>query len=522
MVSDLALMLPGTLATVLALLFAVVLFTTLARRLRLPFPSLLALGGLVMALIPGLPRVQLPPDVVLLVFLPPLLFSAGWRISPRDLAENARPIALLAVGLVLFTTLGVGLSAHFLDAALPLGAALVLGAIVSPTDPLAASAVARQVHLPRRIVTLLEGESLANDATGLVVFRIAVAAAATGGFSVWSGLSTFVLMAVGGVAAGIAVGFLSVQLQRAVDDPPIQFALQLLSGYAAYLPAERIGCSGVFAAATAGLWCGHSWSYALGARSRLQAQAVWDTLDLLLNAVLFLLLGLQLHMVLSETESHDLWRLILNGLGVALLAIALRMGWMFAGALLSRPRPPANAIALIGWSGMRGVLSLATALAVPRFTNDGTPFPGRAAIHFYAFSVIVVTLVAQGLPLPWVIRWLRIPRDAPSHDDERLARARTAQAARDRLDQILAQAGSDELLRRLASDLRARYQGLLAHLDAEETGGTAGRTHSELARLKKELAQVQRRALVDLQVRGLIDDHTFRRLEREIDLEEQD
>jgi CPA1 family monovalent cation:H+ antiporter len=515
-------MLSEALGTVLALLFAVVLFTTAAQRLRLPFPSLLALGGLVMALIPGLPRLQLPPDVVMLVFLPPLLFSAGWRLSPQELAENARPIALLAIGLVVFTTLGVGLSAHFLDAALPLGSAMILGAIVSPTDPLAASAVARQVQLPRRIVTLLEGESLANDATGVVVFRIAIAAAASGTFSVWSGVSTFVLMAVGGIAVGLVVGFLSVQLQRAVGDPPIEFALQLLTGYAAYLPAERIGCSGVFAAAAAGLVCGHSWSYALGAKSRLQAQAVWDTLDFLLNAVLFLLLGLQLPVVLSETGPHDLWRLILNGVGVALLAIALRMGWMFAGALLSRPRPAPNLIALLGWSGMRGVLSLATALAVPRLTNAGAPFPGRATILFYAFSVIVVTLVAQGLPLPLVIRWLRIPRDVPPHDEERLARARTAQAARDRLDQILAEASGDELLRRLAGDLRARYQGLLEHLEAEETGGTAGRTQAELSRLRRELAEVQRRALLDLHARGLIDDRTFRRMEREIDLEEQD
>jgi CPA1 family monovalent cation:H+ antiporter len=514
-------MLAQTLATVMALLFAVVLFTTVARRLRLPYPSLLALGGLVMAVVPGLPRLQLAPDVILLVFLPPLLFGAGWRISLSEFVALLRPIAVLAVGLVLFTTVGVGLTAHWLDASLPLAAALVLGAIVSPTDPLAASAVARQVHLPRKIIALLEGESLANDATGLVVYRIAVAAVVTGSFHLLGGVADFVLMAVGGIATGLVAGLISVQLQRIVDDPPIEFALQLLTGFVAYLPADRVGFSGVFAAATAGLVCGRYWSYSLGARSRLQAVAVWDTLDFLLNAVLFLLLGLQLPLVLAESSRHDLGRLIAIGLGISLLAILLRMGWMFAGALLARlraaePAFQANAVALLGWSGMRGVLSLATALAVPRVTSAGAPFPGRAAILFYAFSVIVVTLVVQGLPLPWVIRWLRIPRDEPRLEEHRLARVRTARAARDRLDQLMA--GGDDLTRSLAADLRVRYQQLLDDLESDER---SGRVHAELARLRRELAQAQRQALLDLHARGHIDNDTFRQLERELDLEEQ-
>jgi CPA1 family monovalent cation:H+ antiporter len=522
-------MLARTLATVLALLFAVVLFSTVARRLRLPYPSLLALGGLMMALVPGLPRFELAPDVVLLVFLPPLLFGAGWRISWSELVPLLRPIAVLAVGLVLFTTVGVGLAAHALDAALPLGEALVLGAIVSPTDPLAASAVARQVRLPRRIITLLEGESLANDATGLVVYRLAVGAALAGSFGVLDGAYTFVLVATGGVAIGLLVGFVSVQLQRAVDDPPIEFALQLLTGYAAYLPAERVGFSGVFAAAAAGLLCGHSWSYALGARSRLQAVAVWDTLDFLLNAVLFLLLGLQLPVVLAEASDHNLGRLLAIGLAIGLLAIALRMGWMFAGALLARrramrapddePAPPMNVIALVGWSGMRGVLSLATALAVPRVTASGAPFVGRPTILFYAFSVIVLTLIAQGMPLPWVIRWLRIPRDEPRHDQDRRARIHTARAARDCLERL--DAAGDELTHRLVDDLRSHYRRLLEQLGAETSPSEGARIEAELTRIRRELSQVQRRALLDLHQRGLIDNDIFRRIERELDLEEQ-
>jgi CPA1 family monovalent cation:H+ antiporter len=417
---------------------------------------------------------------------------------------------------VLFTTFGVALAAHALDPALSLGAAFVLGAIVSPTDPLAASAVARQVRLPLRLITILEGESLANDATGLVVYRIAVAAAVSGTFGIAGGVSSFVLVACGGVATGLVVGFVSVQLQRLVDDPPIEFALQLLTGYAAYLPAERVGFSGVFAAATAGLLCGHTWSYALGARSRLQAVAVWDTLDLLLNAALFLLLGLQLPVVLGEVEHRSLAELVLTGLGISALAIALRMGWMFAGALISRLRStastPTSVIAFLGWSGMRGVLSLAMALALPRVTAAGDPFPGRATILFYAFSVITVTLVVQGLPLPWVIRLLRVPRDEPKHEEDRLARARTAQAARDRLDQLAGE--GDELTRELATELRAGYQRLLDRLE------THGAVQGEIVRIRREVTRAQRIALLDLHTRRVIDNETFKRIERELDLEE--
>jgi monovalent cation/hydrogen antiporter len=519
-----------TLAAVLALLFAVVLFTTVARRLRLPYPSLLALAGLVMALIPGLPRTGLAPEVVLLVFLPPLLFGAGWRLSVGELVRHLRPIIVLAVGLVLFTTVGVGLSAHALDPSLPLASAIVLGAIVSPTDPLAASAVARQVRLPRGVISILEGESLANDATGLVVYRIAVGAVVGGSFSIVGGAATFVLMAAGGILIGMLAGYVSVQLQRVVDDPPIEFALQLLTGYVAYLPAERVGVSGVFAAATAGLVSGHLWSYSLGARSRLQAVAVWDTLDFLLNAVLFLLLGLELPVVLAAAGSHDLRRLILTGIGVSVLAIALRMAWMFAGAMLARlrssvspkgePRPRANVIALLGWSGMRGVLSLATALALPEQTSSGAPFPGRATILFYAFCVIIVTLVLQGLPLPWVIRILRIPREEPAHEMDRLARLRTARAARDRLDLFVKE--DDELTRTVAGDLRTHYQRLIDDLEQKGVAATGGsRVQAELLRIRRELTHAQRTALLDLHARALIDDETFRRIERELDLEEQ-
>lgn len=508
---------------VLGLLVAVVLLTTVARRLRLPYPSLLALGGLILAVLPGLPDVEIAPDLVLQVFLPPLLFSTGWRLSWREFVRNLRPIAILAVGLVLFTTIGVGVAAHWLAPELPLGAAFVLGAIVCPTDPLAASAVARQVRLPTSILTVLEGESLANDATGIVVYRIAVGAVASQSFSVMGGAYTFAVAAAGGIVIGVAIGAISVQVQRRIDDPPIEFAVQLLTSYASYFAAERIGVSGVFAAATAGLFCGQFWSYALGARGRLQVVPVWDTLDVLLNAVLFLLLGLQLPAVLRQSGESDLGRLLVIGLALSLLAVVLRMTWMFAGVVVARLRSaastwPPNVVALLGWSGMRGVLSLATALAVPAALADGTPFPARAHILFYAFATIVFTLVVQGLCLPYVIRLLKIPREEPNLDEDTIARSRMALAALDRLDDLIGE--GDELRRELAAEMREGYRKLNERLDAETRAKQSGRVQTESALLRHEVARAQRQALLDLHRRHLIGSETFRRMERELDLDE--
>jgi CPA1 family monovalent cation:H+ antiporter len=486
---------------------------------------LLALAGLVLATLPGLPRVDLAPDVFLVVFLPPLLFGAGWRISWGEFVRQLRPIVVLALGLVLFTTVGIGVIAHALDPTLPLAASIVLGAIISPTDPLAASAVARQVLLPRQLITILEGESLANDATGLAVYRVALLAATTGSISVFGGAYTFLVIAVGGIATGLIVAALSVLLQRQVEEPAVLFVIQLLTGYAAYLPAEHVGFSGIFAAAAAGVYCGYHWSYGLEAGGRVRVVAVWETLDFLLNAVLFLLLGLQLPVVLAESGQQSMARLVLTGLAISLAAILLRIGWVFAGELIasrSSPateRPSRGVTALLGWAGMRGVLSLATALAVPHVLASGEPFPGRARILFYAFSVIIVTLVLQGLPLPLVIRWLRVPRDTPHHETERMVRLELARTASRHLDDL--EEEGDELTRDLVTEYRSSYSNLVRRLQAESAESAAGRTQEAVLRIRLALARVQRRKLLELYRRHRVDDVVFRRIEKELDVEEQ-
>jgi len=514
---------PYTLGMIMALLLAVAVFATLARRLALPHPSFLALGGLLLALVPGLPRFDLRPDVVLLVFLPPLLFSAGWRISWRDLLNNARPIALLAVGLVLFTTVGVGYAASFLHPGLPLVAAFILGALVSPTDALAASTVARKAALPRRLISIIEGESVANDATGLVVYRIAVAAFITGSFSLSGAAGTFVLASAGGAAIGLVVGWLSSLLQETVDDPPVEIVIQLVTGYAAYLPSEAFGFSGVFAAATAGIVCGHRSFRVMTSSTRLQASAFWDTLDFLANAFLFLILGFQWRVVLADAKPNNLSRLILEGTLVALTAIVLRMVWVFAATIIPRmlmpglarrdPMPRPGVIVLLGWSGMRGVLSLVAAFALP------SGLSGRATIIFFAFCVIVMTLILQGLTLPLMIRLLGVSGDGPAGDEERVARRATASAARERLAELAA--GRHEGERKEAAlTLLERYGRYMRHLEDDDREQVDARRR-EFRLLRRELVALQRNVLIDLHSRGQIGYDTVLRLERELDFEEQ-
>ena len=511
-----------TLGVIMALLLAVAVFATLARRLALPHPSLLALGGVLLALVPGLPRFDMPPDIVLLVFLPPLLFSAGWRISWRDLVANARPIGLLAVGLVLFTTVGVAYVASMLHPALPLVAAFVLGAIVSPTDALAASAVARQASLPRRLISIIEGESVANDATGLVVYRIAVSAAVLGSFSLPRAAVTFVLASAGGAAIGFAVGWLSSRLQEMVADPPVEIAIQLVTGYAAYLPSEALGVSGVFAAATAGIVCGHRSFRVMISSTRLQAGAFWDSLDFLANAFLFLVLGLQWRVVLSEAKTDAVGRLIMEGALVALAAIVLRMVWVFAATIIPRkispglarrdPTPPVGSIVLLGWSGMRGVLSLVAAFAIPH------ALPGRAIIIFFAFCVIAMTLILQGLTLPLMVRVLGVGGDGSRAQEERVARIATASVAKERLADLAAR--SEGGTREAALSLLERYNRYLQHLDEDNTQLATARRR-EYRRIRHELTALQRTVLIDLHERGEIGHDTMLQLERELDFEEQ-
>src|SRR6266481_4603084 len=438
-----------TVEVVLGILAAVAALALLSRKLPVPYPILLVLGGLALALIPGLPRVPLNPDLVFLIFLPPLLYPAALFTSWRDFHANLRPILLLAIGLVLFTTTAVGFLAHYFIEGLPLAAGFVLGAIVSPPDAIAATAIAERLRIPRRIVTILEGESLVNDATALVAYRFAVITVATGSFSLAQAGEQFVIAGLGGILVGLAMGWLAEQFHRRVDDAPIEITVSLLTPYVAYLAAERFGVSGVLAVVTAGLYLGMRMPELLSFRTRLRGGPVWEMVEFLLNGFVFILIGLQLPEVVSALSGHSIpvHRLVWYALLISLAVIVIRILWVFPANYLPRlvfkkvcrhdPYPPWRHVTIVAWTGMRGVVSLAAALALPLTLRDSTtPFPGRDLILFLTFVVILATLVLQGLSLPPLIRWLGVKDDGSMEKEEREARLKANRAALARLKEI--------------------------------------------------------------------------------------
>src|SRR5215207_161057 len=394
-----------TLELLIGLLAAVAVVVRLAGRTAVPEPVLLVLAGLAVALIPGLPEVELEPDLILALFLPPLLYWAALHTDLRDLRDNLRPIALLAVGLVLVTTAAVAVLGHSV-LGLPWAVAVMLGAIVSPPDPVAATAVASRLGLPRRVVTILEGEGLLNDATALVLFRVAVAVAVSGTFSLGQAGVELVVSAVGGTAVGLAVGLAGSRVLRQVSEAPVENTVKLLLPYVAWLAAERLHVSGVLAVLACGLLMTRHWG-SISSGARLQARQLWDWLVFVLEGLSFVLIGVQLRTVVEGIEGRSLADLALAALAVNLVVIAVRL------ALVRErdPFPGWPVVTVIGWAGMRGVVTLALALAIPTEVAGGGPFPDRNLVVFLSFSVIVVTLVGQGLTLPLVIRWLGVGAD---------------------------------------------------------------------------------------------------------------
>ncbi len=437
----------GAVEIFVGLLLAVAVLALLARKVSIPYPILFVLGGLLLSLLPSLPKVRLDPQIVFLFVLPPLLYPAALFTPWRDFRANARPIGLLAIGLVLFTTVAVAYLAHYyMD--LPLAAGFVLGAIISPPDAIAATAIADRLKIPRRIVTILEGESLINDATALVVYRVALVAVATGTFSLAHATGQFFLVGLGGNVIGLAVGWLAEQFHKRVDDPPIEITVSLLTPFVAYLAAERVGVSGVLAVVTTGFYLGMRMPELLTFRTRLQSGPVWETLEFLLNGFVFILIGLQLPEVLRALSGYSvsLQRLVWYALIISVAVILIRIVWVFPATYLPRllfswirrrdPYPPWRHVTIVAWTGMRGVVSLAAALAVPLTRQDGSPFPGRELILFLTFVVIVATLVAQGLTLPLLIGWLGIKDDRSMEREEREARLAANRGALDRLREI--------------------------------------------------------------------------------------
>jgi Na+/H+ antiporter len=509
----------------LALILAVATMLAVAPTLRIPYPILLVLGGLVIGLVPGMPEFELPPELVFFGVLPPLLYSAAFFTSLRDLRANMRPIGLLAIGLVAVTTVGVAVVAHAMIDDLPWASAFVLGAIVSPTDPLAATSIARRLGVPRKLVTIVEGESLVNDGTGLVLYRVAVAAVVTGSFSAYYTGGLFAVSAGGGIAVGLGVGWLVRQVRRRLDNPPAEITISILTGYVAFIPAELMGVSAVLAAVTAGIYLGWHTPELTSAQVRLQGLAVWEILQYLLNALLFVLVGLQLPVVADALGDFSAARLLGYAVLVSATVIALRFAWVFA--VLNAPKWIARRMSnwrgavFLSWAGMRGALSLAAALALPLETDAGAPFPGRELIVFLTFSVILATLVGQGLTLPLVIRALGLEDDGSEDREDAKARIHAAEAALARLEELVGEEWvREDTAERVRGSYRFRTDRFRARLDDGDDGAIENRSQ-DFQRLRHELLEAERRALVELRRSGAISNDVWLRVGRDLDLEDQ-
>jgi CPA1 family monovalent cation:H+ antiporter len=513
---------------VFGLLLATAGLAVLARVVGVPYPITLVLGGAVIGFLPGVPTVELDPDIVLLIFLPPLLYGAAFFSSVRELRQNARAIATLAIPLVFVTMAAVAVVAHEV-VGLGWAESFVLGAIVSPTDAVAPAEIMRRVGAPRRLVAIVEGENLTNDWTALALYRFAVAAVVSGSFSLWTAGLEFIASGVGGLIVGLAAGWVIRQVRSRIDDPPTEITISILSGYVGYLPAEELGLSGVIAAVTTGLYMAWYTPQLTTAVMRLQGVAVWEILTFLLNAVLFLLVGLQLPGILDDISGNSAADLVLWGGLVSAVVVGIRIAWVFTLPFVSRlldrresqrvRRMPADQRFVIGWAGMRGSVSLAAALAIPLHTDAGGPFPDRALIIFLAFAVILVTLVGQGLTLGPLIDRLGIEDDGEESHEDTLARRRVAEAALARLEEL----GEPDWITpesvgraRQLFDYRQRRFGALEDGDGDNYEDRA----NAWRRLMYDLYDAQREALIELRNTGAISDEVRRRVERDIDLEE--
>ncbi len=514
----------------LGLIAAVVGLNALARVIQVPYPILLVIGGLALGALPGMPEVELDPDLVLVLFLPPLLYAGAFFSSLRDLRADLRGISMLAIGLVLVTMCAVAVVSHALIDGLPWAAAFALGAIVAPTDPVAATAIMRRLGVHRRIVTIVEGESLINDGTALVAYRVAVAAAVGGSFSAWNAGLEFVLAASGGVAIGLGVGWLVAQVRKRLEDPPVEITISLFTGYLAYLPADQVGASGVLAVVAAGIYLGWRAPELTSASTRIQGYSVWEILTYLLNSALFVLIGLQIGPILDGVGGVGTWTLIGYAAAVSAVVIAARIAWAFTVPYLIRvvDRRPSQAARrtgaaprfLVAWTGMRGAVSLAAALALPLETDAGAPFPAREVLIFITFGVIFATLVIQGLTLPLLVRALPVEADGAEESEEVAARIAAAKAALERLEELGGEEWTrDDTVERLRNMYVYRKRRFAARAGKLEDDGYEDRALA-YQQLLHELLVAQRLALVRLRNEGVISSEVMRRVERDLDLEE--
>jgi Na+/H+ antiporter len=516
----------------LLLLLFVAGFTALARKLQTPYPIVLVLAGLGLSLVPGIPRVTLNPNLIFLVVLPPLLFSAAWLTSWRDFVHNLISISFLAFGLVGFTVLGVAGTAHVAFPGFNWRLGVVLGAVVATTDAIAATSIAKRVGLPQRVVDVLEGESLLNDATGLLALEFGLAIVVAGQTpTVTSGVLRLAYLTIAGVAVGLLIGAVIHWVEHHIDDGPIEITISLMVPYAAYLAAEFVHASGVLAVVACGLYLGRGSAHFFSPAVRIQANAVWNVFTFILNGFVFVLIGLQLPIVREGIRNYSAMSLLLYGGLFSLLVIVLRLLWVFPGTALAywirrdilrqnEPRPPARQIFVTGWTGMRGVIALAAALSLPVQLADGSPFPQRNLIIFLTFCVILVTLVLQGLTLPALIRALGLAGSSGANCEESEARRIVAEAALDQLNKISERSEPDSAA--LYDDLKEHYRRRLSSLPLEgkDQDGSGAEAYAKFLAVSLELLRVERETAISLRNSGRINDETLRQLLQELDLSE--
>lgn len=516
-----------SIATVIILLAVVTALAQITDLIRIPYPILLVLVGMGIGLMPGLPPITLSPDVVFLIFLPPVLYAAAWSTSWADFKANKRPITLLAIGCVIFTTCSVALIAHYFIPGLGLAEAFVLGAIISPPDAVAAAASTKGLSVPKRIVTILEGESLVNDATGLIAYRYAVAAVITGTFSLWEASYKFVIVAAGGIALGLAIGYLFKWIHKITpDNPTTDTTLTFIAPYIAYLFAESIHISGVLAVVTCGLYLSWNSSEVFSQQGRLQANGTWNTVIFVLNGIIFILIGLQLPGI-YENINNDIAieDLLKYGAIVSAAVIIGRIIWVYPGTYLPRiskkvrisePRPSIRLVSIVAWAGMRGVVSLAAALALPLMITSTQPFPNRNLIIFLTFCVIFSTLVIQGLTLRPLIKWLGIRGDGSEIEHEHKARLKIASSVIEHIEENYSLALHDEVL----NQIKTKYEIRIQRMRNEGTAKLTKEQIDQLHDIQKSLLSMERQLILSLRRDGSITDEILRKLEYELDLEE--
>lgn len=497
----------------------------LSRRANIPYPIALVIGGAAVSFLPGLPPLAFDPQFLLVLVLPPILYQAALLTSWRDFKANLRPIGLLAIGLVIVTTLAVGATLKVLVPDMPWAVAFTFGAIVSPPDAVAATAILSSLNMPRRIVTVLEGESLVNDASGLVIYKFAVAAVLTGMFSLADASVQFVGVALGGVVIGMAIGWLFVKIHSHLGDPFIEVLMSLSVPYTAYILAEHVHASGVLAVVAAGLFRGRFSPVIVSAEMRILARSVWNILVFLLNSLIFILIGMQVSHVTERLADHSAAQLALWGLTVSVVAIAVRFLWVYPAAWLPRwlsrrvrereRAPPSRELFIESWCGMRGIVSLAAALALPVTIDSGAPFPYRDLVIFLTFVVILVTLVVQGLTLGPLILRLKLVSDTSIADEERHARTDMGHAALAAVERV---AQGEPISPEVVERVRAEFAERLALAEADESTGAIEAAQAK--RLRIAAIRAERAELIRVWRQNHISDDVLHHLEEELDYQE--